>query len=159
MFLFRKVFDNYIDSCTQKQAECTSFMVEAINGFESVKGCLLEEKVINDYECKYSKFLNETYTFDNVYNIQYLFKEIISNPNDCWLPEYELSSKPVLKSDKIETLFSDILKRSIAFSGSAKASEIKFSIIFLLLSINTHENRKRNKKIVKQAIKKDFLKS
>lgn len=79
MFLFRKVFDNYIDSCTQKQAECTSFMVEAINGFESVKGCLLEEKVINDYECKYSKFLNETYTFDNVYNIQYLFKEIIGN--------------------------------------------------------------------------------
>lgn len=79
VLLFRKIFSNHILECTSKKAETTSYMVETINGFETVKGCNKEDKTIDKFENKYINLLNNLYYFDNCYNHQYLIKEIIDN--------------------------------------------------------------------------------
>lgn len=79
VLLFRNLFSRYIDECANNKAISTSYMVEAINGFETVKGCNIEDKVINNFENKYIKLLNNLYRFDNWYNRQNLIKEIIDN--------------------------------------------------------------------------------
>lgn len=79
VLLFRKLFSNYIDNYITDKALTTSYMVESINGFESVKGCNIEEKVINNFENKYIKLLDNLYHFDNCLNNQFLVKELINN--------------------------------------------------------------------------------
>ena len=79
VLLFRNTFSKYIDKCTNNKADATSYMVESINGFETVKGCNIENKVISKFENKYIKLLNNLYRFDNCYNLQNLIKEIIDN--------------------------------------------------------------------------------
>ncbi|MEG2322497.1 MAG: ABC transporter transmembrane domain-containing protein, partial [Bacilli bacterium] len=77
--IFKQPFNNYVDSCQRKKASATSYMVESINGFESVKGCNIEKSIINNFENKYVDMSNEIFKFDHCYNYQYLLKEIINN--------------------------------------------------------------------------------
>jgi len=79
LILFKPKFDDYIDSCTQNKALTTSYMVESINGFETIKGCNMMDKIMKKFENKYSKMSNEMYNFENCYNYQYLLKELINN--------------------------------------------------------------------------------
>lgn len=79
VLLFKNIFISKIDECIDNKALSSSYMVEAINGFETVKGCNMEDKVINKFESKYIKLLNKLYKLDNCYNYQNIIKEIINN--------------------------------------------------------------------------------
>ena len=77
--IFRKIFDYYIKKIQVKKGEITSFMVESISGFETIKGIHLEEKIENKFEKKYVRFLKEIFNYQNLYFVQNLFKEFIDN--------------------------------------------------------------------------------
>ena len=79
IIVFRKIFDYYIKKIQVKKGEITSFMVESISGFETIKGIHLEEKIENKFEKKYVRFLKEIFSYQNIYFIQNLFKEFIDN--------------------------------------------------------------------------------
>lgn len=72
-----KIMDS-LDDCIDKKSQINSYMVEAINGFESIKGANLEDKIESNYEDKYANFSNTLYDFDIFNNKQYLFKELIN---------------------------------------------------------------------------------
>ncbi len=76
---FKRIFRKYVFSCQVKKANYSSFMVEAIAGFESVKGCNKERDILYDFEDKFVDYLEKMYKFENVFNRQYFFKEVISN--------------------------------------------------------------------------------
>ena len=77
--LFRGLFNDYIRKIQSKRSETTSYMVESISGFETVKGSHLESSVINKFEKKYVKLLKDIFKYQNMYFLQNLFKEIINN--------------------------------------------------------------------------------
>lgn len=79
LILFRNKFNEHIDTCITDRSLVTSYMVESINGFETIKGCNMESKVMKKFENKYCTMSNEIYDFENCNNIQYLLKEIINN--------------------------------------------------------------------------------
>jgi len=79
VLLFRTTFSKYIDKYINDKSIVSSYMVESINGFESVKGCNIENKIINNFEKRYLNLLNNLYRFDNCLNNQYLIKELIGN--------------------------------------------------------------------------------
>ena len=79
IILFRGAFNDYIVKIKQKKSEYTSYMIESISGFETVKGINLENRVINKFEKKYVKFLKDIYKYQNLYFIQDFFKELINN--------------------------------------------------------------------------------
>lgn len=79
IILFKNTFNRKIDECSNLKAISTSYMVESINGFETIKGCNIEEKVINNFENKYVETIDKIFEFQNIYNYQNIFKEIINN--------------------------------------------------------------------------------
>lgn len=79
MLLFKVPFQNQIDESQQAKASAISYMVESINGFESVKGCNMENKVVHIFEKKYTRLLRKLFRFDNCYNYQYILKEFVND--------------------------------------------------------------------------------
>lgn len=79
IILFRGLFNDYIKKIQIKKSESTSYMIESISGFETVKGIHLENSVIDKFEKKYVKLLKDIFNYQNLYFLQNLFKEIINN--------------------------------------------------------------------------------
>ena len=79
IILFKNILNNQIETSINNKANLNSYMVEAINGFETIKGCNISNKVLNKFENIYSKLSNSLFKLDNIYNNQYLLKEIIND--------------------------------------------------------------------------------
>jgi len=77
--IFRWSFNDYIKKIQIKKSESTSYMIETISGFETVKGTHLEESVKERFEKKYVKFIKDIFNYQNLYFLQDLFKELINN--------------------------------------------------------------------------------
>ena len=77
--LFRRIFNDYIRKIQVKKGEATSYMVESISGFETIKGIHIEREINNKFEKKYVKFLTDIFNYENLYYLQNLFKEMIDN--------------------------------------------------------------------------------
>ena len=77
--LFRGAFNDYIRKIQVKKGEATSFMVESISGFETIKGIHIENSIKDKFEKKYVKFLRDIFNYQNLYYLQSIFKEIIDN--------------------------------------------------------------------------------
>lgn len=79
MIVFQYIFDPYIEKCKNLKDKTTSYMIESISGFESVKGIGIENKIISNFKNKYLTFTNKINSFNKLYNIEQLFKEIIND--------------------------------------------------------------------------------
>lgn len=79
IILFRGFFNDYIKKIQIKKSESTSYMIESISGFETVKGSHLENSVIDKFEKKYVRLLKDVFKYENLYFLQNLFKELINN--------------------------------------------------------------------------------
>ena len=79
IIIFRRIFNDYIRKIQIKKGESTSFMVESISGFETVKGMHIEDNINDKFEKKYVKYLKDIFKFQNLFFLQHLFKEIINN--------------------------------------------------------------------------------
>ncbi len=79
LILFRNSLNEKIEEATLSKADITSYMVERINGYETLKGCNQEIKAIKKFEDKYATYSNKIYSLDNCYNYQLLLKEIIND--------------------------------------------------------------------------------
>ena len=78
IYITKKTLKNKIEEYYQEKAEMFSFLQESINGFETVKGISLENKLEKKYEYKYIKYLNKIVSLDNFINFQTYIKEFIS---------------------------------------------------------------------------------
>lgn len=74
----KKYISDQTEECYKDKAETVSFMEESINGFETVKGLNIEDKVIKKYEKKYVRYLKQVIKLDNILNIQAYLKEFIN---------------------------------------------------------------------------------
>ena len=77
--IFRNKFNELIDETILNKSLVTSYMVETINGYETLKGCNIENKIIDNFEDKYATYSNKIKDLDECYNYQYLLKELINN--------------------------------------------------------------------------------
>lgn len=77
VIIFQNIFTPYIEECKILKDKTTSYMVESISGFESVKGIGIENKIISKFKNKYLLFTNKINKFNKLYNIEQLFKELI----------------------------------------------------------------------------------
>ena len=57
ILIFKPLFNKYINMIQIKKADVTSYMVESISGFETVKGINIEHRIINKFEDKYVRLL------------------------------------------------------------------------------------------------------
>ncbi len=79
VIIFKHLFTRIINESQEQKALVTSTMIETINGFEAIKGLSLENNMQHNYEHRYVSLLKKIYHFDNLYNYQYIIKEIIND--------------------------------------------------------------------------------
>ena len=79
IILFRRRFNDYIKKIQVKKSEATSYMVESIGGFETVKNMNIEDDIISKFEKKYIRLLKDIFKYQNTYFLQHLFKELIND--------------------------------------------------------------------------------
>ncbi len=77
--IFRNKFNELIDETILNKSLVTSYMVETINGYETLKGCNIENKIIDNFEDKYATYSNKIKNLDECYNYQFLLKELIND--------------------------------------------------------------------------------
>ncbi len=78
-FIYNKIFVKNIYDIKNEKEQINSFMYESINGFETVKGISIENKVIDKFNRKYTSFLNKIYCLQGHINTQTFFKDLISD--------------------------------------------------------------------------------
>ena len=79
IIMFRNPLKKNTEEIQEIKAETTSYMIESISGFETVKGINIENNVIIKFENKYVKFIKKLFKYENLNNIIYFLKELINN--------------------------------------------------------------------------------
>lgn len=77
LFIFNKIIKKYIKNLKEDNACVNSYLHESINSIDVIKGLSLEDKINNNFEKKYNKYLNNSFKFNRIYNFENLFKELI----------------------------------------------------------------------------------
>ena len=78
IIIFKEKLENTIIMFQKEKANVSSFLIESINGFETIKGLNLYNQFTNKFESKYIKLLNQIVCLDNIHNYQYFLKKIIT---------------------------------------------------------------------------------
>ena len=79
IIVFKPFMNKDVNNLRNAHATNSSYMVECISGFETIKGLSIEDNIYYNYENKYVKELDYLMKYDNRSNIQYLLKALINN--------------------------------------------------------------------------------
>lgn len=79
LIIFKSKFIKSINMIQEQKSLYTSYMIESISGFETVKGIHKESYINTSFENKYKKYLNSIFDFQNSYFLKHTFKEMINN--------------------------------------------------------------------------------
>lgn len=77
-YLFRPLLKRLTEYNQQHNAKINSFLVESINGFETIKNMSMESRMNEKMELLYVKALNDSFTYENVSNLELFLKEMVS---------------------------------------------------------------------------------
>jgi len=77
--IFNKIVKTLVDTNQVNNSKINSFLVETINGFETVKGLNLEQRMQNKFENIYVNSLNDNLVYEQIINLELLIKDLISN--------------------------------------------------------------------------------
>ena len=78
-FIYNKFFSKYIYDIKNEREKINSFMYQAINGFETVKGINIESKMIDKFDSDYINLLNKMYKLQFNINIQNTIKDFFND--------------------------------------------------------------------------------
>lgn len=153
IILFRGSFNDYIKKIQIKKSESTSYMIESISGFETVKGSHLENSVINKFEKKYVKLLKDVFKYENLYFLQNLFKEIINNIGFIFITligcilviEGSLEIGTLFTFTSLLVYFLEPIKSIINLDSTIKEAKISLKRVLEMITYKINENGIINK--------------
>jgi ATP-binding cassette, subfamily C, bacteriocin exporter len=76
--IFSKPFNRYINKIKDEEACFTNYLIESINNYEMIKGININDNIISKGYLKYIHYIDNVYAFNNSYNVQSFFKDIIN---------------------------------------------------------------------------------
>ena len=85
IIIFNKKILYKLKILKEEKASINSYIVENINGFETIKGLGIEEKIIDKYQKLNNKNIIDTYYYEKTYNLEEFFKNIINELGNCLL--------------------------------------------------------------------------
>ena len=77
-YLFKRTLKNYTEKNQINSAKLNSYLIETINGFETIKNMNLESITNKKLEKTYINILNHYFEYENIANLELLIKEIVS---------------------------------------------------------------------------------
>lgn len=131
VLLYHTRINKAIETCQSEKAYATSYMVESIEGFESLKGCNLESSCLERFDHKYFKFLENLFKFDTIFNRQYFWKELICSISSLTLifiginlvKNNEITLGSFLAFQSLFVYFASPLRNLIDFDANIKQAK------------------------------------
>lgn len=77
LHIFRPVLKKYIDKNQNNSSLIESYLIESINGYETIKNMSNEDNVIDKMESIYVNALNDNFIYDNISNLELFIKDIV----------------------------------------------------------------------------------
>ncbi|MEG0025869.1 MAG: peptidase domain-containing ABC transporter [Bacilli bacterium] len=78
IILFKNKYEKHLNLQQVKNAFVTSYLVESITAFETIKGLNLEKNIIKSFSLKYHSLIKNNLKLAKIINLQYLLKETIN---------------------------------------------------------------------------------
>jgi ABC-type bacteriocin/lantibiotic exporter with double-glycine peptidase domain len=79
IIIFKDIINKYVMQLQKEKANVGSYLVESIDGFETIKGLDIKKHFIKSFEQKYIVFLEKIFKFERLHNRQYLVKQLLNN--------------------------------------------------------------------------------
>ena len=79
ILIFNKIVKTLVNINQVNNAKINSFLVETINGYETIKGLNLEKIISKKFENLYVESLNDNLIYENVTNTELFVKDLIAN--------------------------------------------------------------------------------
>ena len=79
ILVFKPILNSHIKNIKDNNSSSTSYMVESINNFETLKGIHIENNIISKFEKKYVILLKSIFKYQNFYFFQDLIKNLIGD--------------------------------------------------------------------------------
>lgn len=79
LLIYKKTLSNKIHTVLQSKSDVNSLLVEALAGYQTIKGLAIEENMINKVNKQYHQLVNNNCDLERVYNHQTYIKEIVFN--------------------------------------------------------------------------------
>lgn len=77
--IFNKIFKDTIYETQESASKVNSYLVESINNVDTIKSLALEEQIINKMNTKYNVYLNTSFRFQKLFNLESFIKDFINN--------------------------------------------------------------------------------
>ena len=149
--LFKNSLENCILDIQSEKALATSYMVESISGFETVKGLHLEKNISQNFEGKYVRLLSKTFKFQNIYEFQSVLKEsvniigflIITFVGCILVIDSKITIGNLLTFNTLIIYFLDPIRNIVGLDGNIKESVSALKRV-VELDIKDNNSRKIN---------------
>ncbi len=147
VIIFKPIFNNYIAKIQVQKASTTSYMIECISSYESIKGINNEVKITNSFVKKYLNYLKNIFKFENYYNLQSLFKELVNNIGliiiilvGCLLVcKGEITLGTLLTFDALLTYFLEPIRNVVDLDTDIRETKIAFKRISEIICYHKDE--------------------
>ena len=156
LILFKSSITKNIQNVNESHAISSSYMVEAISGFETVKGLSLENQVMNKYEKKHINELKNLIKYDNINNTQYTLKELVNSLGLLFITyigillvyDNKLSISSLITFNSLLVYFLNPIRNIIDMDSDIKESKNALRRVLEMLDKN------KEKGLIKKEIKK-----
>lgn len=137
VYIFKEKLKIKLECIKEFGANLNSFIVESISGFETVKGLAIESEIINKYNKKNKELLEENYSYEKTYNMEYFLKNIFNEIGICILIfigsilviTNEITIGNLITYNTLFLYFISPIKNIIELDKNIKESKIAFNRI------------------------------
>lgn len=79
IWIFKNKYRDYICDVSEARSKVNTYMVESLQGFETIKGLHIEKRVNDNFEKKYVNLLKHLFNYHSFYFIMHSLKDAINN--------------------------------------------------------------------------------
>lgn len=145
VLVFKNTLTNDIAKVQEGKANLNSYMVESINGFETVKGLNIINYVNDKHEKKYVKFLKSIFSLQNKFASQLFLKDLINTFGQATIifvgcilvNNNELTIGSLITFNTILSYFLEPLKNIIDLDYMLKEAHVSLKNMLSMLEVNT----------------------
>lgn len=142
ILIFKKVLNQSIQHTQEAKAQVNSYMVESLNGFETIKGLRIIKYINKNYENKYVKYLKSIFSLQNIYANQIFLKDLINTLGQAivifvgvlLVIKGELTLGTLLTFNTVLALFIEPIKNAIDLDYMIKEAKISLKRVLDMFS-------------------------
>ncbi|MBQ9318802.1 MAG: peptidase domain-containing ABC transporter [Bacilli bacterium] len=145
ILLFRHKYQDYINDVSIARSKVSSYMVESLEGFETIKGLHIENRINDSFEKKYVYLLKNLFHYHSFYFIIHLLKDAINHLGitfivllgSLYVIDNQMTIGELMTFNALLTIFLDPIRNIIDLDNSINEAKNALKRILELIVYKT----------------------